>query len=268
MNRLIVGTRVHCILYGVIYAIHGEQKPETVSCIASVVLTGGNAEFDIVWENGTESLRISEALIHSVQWRVFPGIAAAEEIASLRAHAASEQKRREKELAEQRERFSAEVTALKVGPQHAHLEQGGDECSGKLAAKNIRTELKRAFPGIKFSVRKWHHGSVSVTWRDGPTTKQVEAITNNYLAGSFNSMEDMYETAVSPWNTVFGGSKYISCNRSYSVDVLQSAVQAVSTRHGLAHLKVETHDSGDAYVAHSDIGETRLVYDYLEKKGS
>lgn len=196
MNPLIVGTRVHCGLYGgkngIIYAIHGEQRPETVRVLASVVMAGGNAEFDIVWETGTESLGISEAIIHSVQWTMLPGIATAEEITALRAHAASEQQRSEKELAEQRERFSAEVKALRIDPQHAHLEQGGDESSGKLAAKNIRTELKRAFPGIKFSVRKWHHGSVSVAWRDGPTTRQVEAITNNYLAGSFNSTVEHY----------------------------------------------------------------------------
>lgn len=270
MNPLMVGSRVRCILYGgkdgVIYAIHGEQKPETVSCIASVITMGGNAEFDIVWEDGNESPRISEAIIHGVQWRVLPGTATAEEIATLRAFAATEQQRREKELAEQRERFAAEVESLKADPRYADLTQGHDECSGKLAAKNIRTELKRAFPDTKFSVRKWHHASVVVVWRDGPATKQVEAITNNYLAGSFNSSEDMYETAITPWNTVFGGSKYISCDRGYSVAVLQHAVQVVSSQRGFTPIPVESSESGDAYIAYSE--DSRQVYDYLEMSGA
>jgi hypothetical protein len=270
MDALVVGSRVHCILYGgkdgVIYAIHGEQEPQTVKTVLSVIQAGGNAEFDIVWENGTESLGVSEAIIHSVQWSLLSGIATAEEIASMRAFAASECQRREKELVAERERFSAEVKDLRTDSRYAHLEQGDDQYSGKLAAKNIRTELKRAFPSAKFSVRKRHHGSVDVTWRNGPTTKEVEGITNDYLAGSFDGMEDLYKSAISPWNTVFGGSKYISCDRSYSVDVLNRAVQAVSALRGFPPMPVSSTESGDAYIPYSD--DARQVYDYLEKKGS
>src|SRR5882724_732996 len=101
MNHLIVGTRVHCILYGgkdgVVYAIHGEQKPETVTSFSAVVMMGGNATFDIVWENGTESPGLPEAIIHSVQWRILPGVANLEEIKAMREQAASEQLRRETE---------------------------------------------------------------------------------------------------------------------------------------------------------------------------
>jgi hypothetical protein len=32
--------------------------------------------------------------------------------------------------------------------------------SGKLAAANMRAELRRVFPEVKFSVRKSHYGSV------------------------------------------------------------------------------------------------------------
>ena len=176
MNPLIVGTRVHCILYGgkdgVVYAIHGEQKPETVTSLASVVMMGGNAHFDIVWENGTESFGIPEPIIHSVQWRILPGVANPEEIKAMRDQAVLEQQRRETEAQEHRGRFCAEVDALKTEPRYAHLEQGEDQSSGKLAAKNIRKDLKRTFPDIKFSVRKEHHGSVNVAWWDGPTTKR------------------------------------------------------------------------------------------------
>ena len=271
MNPLIVGTRVHCILYGgkdgVVYAIHGEQKPETVTSLASVVMMGGNAHFDIVWENRTESFGIPESIIHSVQWRILPGVANPEEIKAMRDQAVLEQQRRETEAQEHRGRFCAEVDALKAEPQYAHLEQGEDQSSGKLAAKNIRKDLKRTFPDIKFSVRKDHHGSVNVAWWDGPTTKEVEALTSKYEAGSFNGMEDIYESAISPWNTVFGGSQYISCDRSYTFDFLQDVVRRVSVQHGIPLLAVKTYDSGEAYITQSNETEARLVYDRLEKRG-
>ena len=271
MNPLNVGTRVHCILYGgndgVVYAIHGEQKPETVTSLASAVMMGGNASIDIVWENGTESPGLPESIIHSVQWRILPGVANAEEIEAMRAQAVREQQRCETDDRERRARFCAEVDALKAEPEYAHLEKGGDQCSGKLAAKNIRKELKLAFPDSKFSVRKAHHGSVNVAWWDGPTTKEVEAFTNKYKAGSFNGMEDIYETKISPWNTVFGGSEYIFCGRSYSLEFLQAAVRKVCAQHKIPLLAVKTFESGEAYTSHSDETERRLVYDFLEKKG-
>jgi hypothetical protein len=89
---LSIGSRVHCILYGgrdgVIFNIRGEQRPETCQS-NSIILSGGKAEFDIVWENGTESLRTPEALVRGgVQWRVLDGIATADEIAAMRGYTA------------------------------------------------------------------------------------------------------------------------------------------------------------------------------------
>ena len=108
---------------------------------------------------------------------------------------------------------------------------------------------------------------MNVAWWDGPTTKEVEALTSKYEAGSFNGMEDIYESAISPWNTVFGGSQYISCDRSYTFDFLQDAVRRVSVQHGIPLLAVKTYDSGEAYITQSNETEARLVYDRLEKRG-
>jgi hypothetical protein len=61
-------------------------------------------------------------------------------------------------------------------------------------AKLIRTALKRAFPGVTFSVRsKVYSGgsSINVDWTDGPTAKQVEAIAKSYQGGRFDGMIDM-----------------------------------------------------------------------------
>jgi hypothetical protein len=104
--------------------------------------------------------------------------------------------------------------------KHPHLERvpAGGYSSAKLAAKNIRTELKAAFPGVKFSVTSETFSggdAVDIGWELGPTTKQVEAITGKYQEGSFNGMEDIYETnRENIWPDIFGGAKYVSENRS------------------------------------------------------
>jgi hypothetical protein len=96
-----------------------------------------------------------------------------------------------------------------------------------IAAKNIRIELKKAFPTIKFSVRtdKFSGGnSVDVEWTDGPTTKQVESITSKYQYGSFDGMTDCYNYGSRLWNEVFGGSKYVSERRNFSEDLVEIAI--------------------------------------------
>lgn len=116
--------------------------------------------------------------------------------------------------------------------KHPHLERvpAGGYSSAKLAAKNIRTELKAAFPGVKFSVTSdtFSGGdSVDIGWELGPTTKQVEAITGKYQEGSFNGMEDIYETdRENIWPDIFGGAKYVSENRSEAgaLDLIAAAL--------------------------------------------
>ena len=100
-----------------------------------------------------------------------------------------------------------------MGTGFAHLTQGDDRYSGKLAASNIRTELRRAFPGVKFSVRKSSHGTVNDAlggWADhgrGPAhRRQVQR-------GRFNGMEDIYEDERPAWCEVFGGAEYVFCGR-------------------------------------------------------
>lgn len=64
-----------------------------------------------------------------------------------------------------------------------------------IAAKSIREELKRKFPGIKFAVTsKSYSGgnSVNVAWDMGPTGKMVDAVIGKYQYGEFDGMEDIY----------------------------------------------------------------------------
>jgi hypothetical protein len=124
------------------------------------------------------------------------------------------------------------ATVARIRAEYPYLRQG-EGCV--LAATNIRTELKRAFPGVKFRVTtsKYSGGnSVRVAWTDGPTTKAVEAIANKYAGGWFDGMTDCYEHKRSPWTEVFGDAKYVFCERNYSDAMLQEVIAATCERLG------------------------------------
>lgn len=68
-------------------------------------------------------------------------------------------------------------------------------------AKLIRAALKPAFPGIKFSVRSSTYSggaSIRVSWVDGPTGRQVEAVTGGFAGARFDGMIDL-KTGASSW---------------------------------------------------------------------
>ena len=159
MNREIsthieIGTRIHSILYGgrdgVIYAIHGHQSPQSVRSLGGgVMMMGGSANFDIVFDNGTETRGLPECILRGVQWRIYADVARPEEIAVLREHATSEGERKRLEAAEAAKKFAAEVEALRVDPRYSKLKKTGEnDGGGKLVAANLRIELKAAFPGV------------------------------------------------------------------------------------------------------------------------
>ena len=65
-------------------------------------------------------------------------------------------------------------------------------------AAAIRAELKKTFPEIKFSVTSETYSmgsSVNISYIDGVTTKQVEAVVKKYQYGHFDSMIDCYEVS-------------------------------------------------------------------------
>ncbi|MFP3709724.1 LPD29 domain-containing protein [Paraburkholderia sp. SIMBA_009] len=232
MVVIAVGQRVHSILYGgrngIVYEIHGEQCPDSVKSIGEgVVMRGGRAEFDIVFDNGTTSKRLPECILRGVQWRVYGEIATADEITAALANAATTKADKTAREAEAKQCAADERARLATAEEYKHLKQGDDKYSGKLAAANMRIELKLAFPGVKFSVRKSQYGSVSVQWTDGPTTAQVDAVCLKYKAGHFNGMEDIYENDIKPWHEVFGGVDYLNTSREESPALIAKAIDAV-----------------------------------------
>jgi Large polyvalent protein associated domain 29 len=66
-------------------------------------------------------------------------------------------------------------------------------------AKLLRAALKRAFPGVKFSVRSDTYSggaSIRVGWTDGPTTQDVDRIAQQYAGADFDGMIDLKSYAM------------------------------------------------------------------------
>lgn len=93
----------------------------------------------------------------------------------------------------------------------------------KLAAKNIRIELKAAFPAIKFAVKSHRFAggnSIDVEWENGPSVNEVQVITNKYKMGEFECMDDSYSYNITDFNTKYGSTKYMFTRRNHTADFL------------------------------------------------
>jgi hypothetical protein len=109
--------------------------------------------------------------------------------------------------------------------------------SHALGAANIRTELKRAFPGVRFSVRSRSFAGgddINIGWTDGPTLKEVKAITGKYEEGAFDGMEDIYNyNHDNQFPGLFGGAKYVFENRSIS----DALADSIAPKYGLRRVE-------------------------------
>jgi len=141
-----------------------------------------------------------------------------EDIQALKGKLAVAQKRREEkeaQAADNRARRREEIAA-----EHSDLEtiENTKKSPHALGAANIRRELKKAFPGVKFRVRAHTFAggdSIDIGWDFGPLPRDVEKITDKYQEGSFDGMQDLYTyNRDNVWPGVFGGAKYVCASRS------------------------------------------------------
>ena len=104
----------------------------------------------------------------------------------------------------------------------------------KEVAKIVRGELKAAFPATKFSVVTRDSSAINVGWENGPTVKQVEAITDQYEGATFNSMEDLkeYHSSMYQGEKVHFGADFIFTTRRYTQEVAESVAAQVKKDHG------------------------------------
>ena len=107
------------------------------------------------------------------------------------------------------------------------------------AAKNIRTELKKAFPTIKFSVRTERFAggdSIDVSWTDGATYRKIKDIIGKYQYGEFNGIEGIYEHNNNLFNDIFGAVTYVFANRDITPLLYSKAAQLLGwTITGIFH---------------------------------
>lgn len=119
----------------------------------------------------------------------------------------------------QRKREQEKARLIKMYDYLERVPEGSYE-TRKIGAKNIRKELKRMFPGAKFSVRgsSFSGGdSIDIEYPkdfDGDVEK-IRELCNRYQEGSFDGMQDLYEYSNKVFNGLFGGAKYVNCQRGY-----------------------------------------------------
>jgi hypothetical protein len=88
-------------------------------------------------------------------------------------------------------------------------------------AKDLRRQLKAVFPLCKFRVRSSNYSmgsSIRVSWIDGPTVAEVDAIASGYE--SIRRDEGSGEI-------LSGGNRYVHCERRFSIAVFEAAVMTV-----------------------------------------
>jgi hypothetical protein len=229
--KLVIGQRIYCGLYGgmdgIIYDIVGEQKPETISKLGGIGVMGGNADFRIVFtgEHAHLSTVPESIVLGSCQWSIEEGIADADEI-KLALNAAetkwlaneTEQSRKSQERATKR----AALPKLYPWLETVQQQRGNGtrtKSSHALGAANLKTELAREFPGVKFSVKSESYSggdAIRVHWNFGPTSDEVAKFTDKYSEGHFDGMTDSYDyNHDNVWPDVFGGAKYVTESRHF-----------------------------------------------------
>lgn len=127
-----------------------------------------------------------------------------------------------KDVAERKAKASEDETE-RLKKEYSYLKRVTEKYDHKTCGENIRTELKRNFPTTKFSVRyKSFSGGdeYCVSWTDGPTTKQVDAIVDKYqdMHPDSYSCGDYWDCVPSNFNYLYGSVGYVMTSRTISED--------------------------------------------------
>ena len=244
----VVSTNLYGLGRGVIYLIQGQQNPETVTNrFNGVMASGGNATFDIAFECGKMTRQLPECILHGVQWTIHDEVLGQDEVQRILSNARIEEERKNTEKKQAQKAFQDEVEHLKTAPEYSGLSQ--EQKGITQVTANIRKELKKAYPGVKFSVRKRHSSSVNISWTDGPKEDEIKTIIGKYKDGHFNSMEDIYEYCDSPFNKVYGGVNYLFTKREYSDSLTEKAIQEFNAKFGdrFENINIERYKSGELW---------------------
>lgn len=91
-------------------------------------------------------------------------------------------------------------------------------------AKDIREELKKVYPGVKFSVTSDTYSVVRVRYENGPKYSEVSQLLAKYEYGKFDPMTDYYDIKSDKEETAENTVKYVQVSRDIN-DMIESLVE-------------------------------------------
>lgn len=141
---------------------------------------------------------------------------------------AKEKAEKERVKKEEEETRLKKEEQARIEREYSFLTVLTDKYDQKTAANNLRTLLKVKFPAIKFSVKKYHHDSYTVSWVDGPTEPQVNEITHLFKDEGWDGMTDSSYPIVTLFNQRYGGIGYISTDRKISDTVRNQELELLN----------------------------------------
>lgn len=229
-----IGQKIHCSLYGgmdgYITEIIGEQSPDTCKTLGGGIgVMGGRADLRVCFKDHFSN--IPESLARSsVQWTVYDTVISQSELDKKIAAAKSVMNKAEQARIDKAAAKQAEELRQRTAPEYRHLTPV-DGYNDTAVAKNIRAELKKSFPGVKFSVRKQYHGSIYVTWIDGPFSDTVRSTLENFSSYGGTRMDDSRINKSHAW--IFGTVEHLSCQRTSSDDAIRTAIERINKYYGV-----------------------------------
>nr|EES0546569.1 hypothetical protein [Escherichia coli] len=240
-GALVVGQVLETGRYGraVISRVHDRSNKDSVIELVGdgAIVRAGNAAFDLVYFSGARSKFVPECIIRGgLPWTVHTEVVSEAMLENLKKAADDKERQDAEDKARSDAAFALEKSRLQEAPEYKHLkklEENKGKCEAATVSSNIRAELKKAFPGVKFSVKKLSFDCVQISWTDGPTKTEVEAVSDKYEDGHFNGMEDIYEYNNSPFNVVFGGVKYVTTRRDYSEVLVDKGIVEARKQFGV-----------------------------------
>lgn len=101
------------------------------------------------------------------------------------------------------------IVGLSSERWYAHLTPVGEGyVPVSVVAKNIRADLKKNFPGVKFQVRKDSESAISVRCTVGEVgCKEVQEFLTRYNKSC--DYEDLVKSKATPFEKAFGGVDYV-----------------------------------------------------------
>ncbi|MBY7854383.1 hypothetical protein KW429_11805 [Vibrio fluvialis] len=247
-----VGQWVSCTLYdmglGVVYAISDDVNKGKITHVVGQVTTereGGNVF--VAFLSGRKCSFSEMLLRKGVQFALIDKpLATLDTIQSLITQA----KELEAKLAADRELSAKlhreEVSAFRCDESLSHLTQFTERYpAASKVAKNLRLELK-TFKGVKFNVKSSGRRS-TIEWTDGVSEAQVRDLLARYVCEVFDHEKQSRIHTFTSWHEVFGSVDSLTCQRTYSDEVVKQALNVVCDEHETQTYTVDQYRSGALY---------------------